>query len=189
MCPPAEGKREKAPVAAVWALCTGLRAGMEAVPLKRDFSGVGPRVGRRLSGPSKSRERTPSGAPVWDPSGAFDFRTRIKDRDGKPPPARSQRPAVRGVSRDCGISPQKNLGGRCSGKRNFRGSVVLEKPVLPASSGLFDRRCWDVWARHLDSCQGTQILRRKSKKKALRQTTNARVLTMRKFSARASSQM
>ena len=40
-------------------------------------------------------------------SGAFDFRTRIKDRVGKPPPAQSQRPAVRGLSKDCGISPQR----------------------------------------------------------------------------------
>ena len=40
-------------------------------------------------------------------SGAFGFSTRIKDRVGKPPPAQSQRPAMRGASRDCGISPQR----------------------------------------------------------------------------------
>ena len=49
------------------------------------------------------------GSPVSGPLGAFDFRTRIKDRGGKPPTARLQRPAVRGVSRGYGVSPQRKL--------------------------------------------------------------------------------
>ena len=49
------------------------------------------------------------GSPVSGPLGAFDFRTRIKDRGGEPPPVRSQRPAVRGVSRGCGDSPRRKL--------------------------------------------------------------------------------
>ena len=40
-------------------------------------------------------------------SGAFGFSTRIKGGGRKAPTSRSQRPAVRGVSRDCGISPQR----------------------------------------------------------------------------------
>ena len=39
--------------------------------------------------------------------GAFDFSTRIKGGGRKAPASRSQRPAERGVSRDCGISPQR----------------------------------------------------------------------------------
>ena len=58
------------------------------------------------------QKKNASGSPVSGPLGAFDFRTRIKDRGGEPPPVRSQRPAVRGVSRGCGFHPRKNLGGR-----------------------------------------------------------------------------
>lgn len=58
------------------------------------------------------QKKNASGSPVWGPLEAFDFRTRIKDRGGEPPPVRSQRPAVRGVSRGCGFHPRKNLGGR-----------------------------------------------------------------------------
>jgi hypothetical protein len=55
------------------------------------------------------QKKNASGSPVSGPLGAFDFRTRIKDRGGEPPPVRSQRPAVRGVSRGCGISAQTKL--------------------------------------------------------------------------------
>ena len=46
----------------------------------RHLDGVGPRVGRGLSGPSKFRKRTPPRAPILGPLEAFDFSTRIKDR-------------------------------------------------------------------------------------------------------------
>ena len=55
------------------------------------------------------QKKNASGSPVSGPLGAFDFRTRIKDRGGKPPTARLQRPAVRGVSRGYGVSPQRKL--------------------------------------------------------------------------------
>ena len=64
------------PVAAVSALCTGFGAEVKC-PCRGYLDGVGTRVGRRLSGPSEFRERTPPGSPVSCPLGAFDFRTRI----------------------------------------------------------------------------------------------------------------
>ena len=56
--------------------------------------------------------------------GAFDFRTRIKGGGRKAPTSRSQRPAERGVSRDCGILPQRKL--RWSLNRLFGFQVVVD---------------------------------------------------------------
>ena len=58
-------QQESTPVTAVPALCAGFGAGVGAVCLSAGFGGVGPRVERRLFEPSKSRERTPPGSPVW----------------------------------------------------------------------------------------------------------------------------
>ena len=57
-------------------------------------------------------------------SGALDFSTRIKGGGRKAPASRSQRPAVRGVSRDCGILPQRKL--RWSLNRLFGFQVVVD---------------------------------------------------------------
>ena len=68
---------ERLPVAAVSALCTGFGAEVGQWPCRGYLDGVGTHVGRRLSGPSEFRERTPPGSPVSRPLGAFDFHTRI----------------------------------------------------------------------------------------------------------------
>ena len=57
-------------------------------------------------------------------SGAFEFSTRIKGGGRKAPTSRSQRPAERGVSRDCGILPQRKL--RWSLNRLFGFQVVVD---------------------------------------------------------------
>ena len=54
-------------------------------PCRGYLDSVGPHVGRRLSGPSESRERTPPGSPVSGLLGAFDFSTRIKGGGRKRP--------------------------------------------------------------------------------------------------------
>jgi hypothetical protein len=67
---------EGAPVAVVPALCAGFGAGVGQGPLKRDFGGVRPRVGKWFLGGSvtenlpsqssmNSREKRPPGARFW----------------------------------------------------------------------------------------------------------------------------
>ena len=89
------GRQEKAAVVGVWALCAGLRAGVEAVLLSRAF--------RRRWAAYKAvavqdshdavilaiqniqfQKKNASGGPVWGPLGVFDFSTRIKNRRGNP---------------------------------------------------------------------------------------------------------
>ena len=55
----------KTPVTAVCALYAGFGAVVGQYPYRGYLDGVGPRVGRRLSGPSEFRERTPPGAGFW----------------------------------------------------------------------------------------------------------------------------
>ena len=67
-------------------------------PCRGYLDSVGPRVGQRLSGPSKFRGRTPPGSPVSGPLGAFDFCTRIKGGGRKHPPPSHKAP-------QCGAFP------------------------------------------------------------------------------------
>ena len=66
------GRQERTAVAAVWALCAGFGVEVGGDP-PRHLDGVGPRVGRGLSGPSKFRKRTPPRAPILGPLEAFDL--------------------------------------------------------------------------------------------------------------------
>ena len=70
-------------------------------------------------------------------SGAFGFSTRIKDRVGKPPPARSQRPAERGVSKDSGILPQRRLRWSLKGLFGFQVVGGLRKSRGPRRLPVF----------------------------------------------------
>ena len=106
------------------------------------------------------QRKNASGSPVLGPLGAFDFSTRIKDRGGKPPPARPQRPAVRGVPRDCGLGLHRKLrwslraGWTSLGGRWF-GEIQCSQPVPAVLPPLPDCFAWDWPTR-----QGAQILRR-----------------------------
>ena len=72
------GDHRKAPCCGrVGPVCRFRGGGGAEWPCRGYLDGVGTHVGRRLSGPSEFRERTPPGSPVSRPLGAFDFHTRI----------------------------------------------------------------------------------------------------------------
>lgn len=85
----------KATVAAVWALCAGLRAGVEAVHLSRAFRRHWAACGAVAVWDSHDaatlaiqniqfQKKNAPRSPVSGPFGAFDFSTRIKNRRGEP---------------------------------------------------------------------------------------------------------
>lgn len=85
----------KATVAAVWALCAGLRAGVEAVHLSRAFRRHWAACGAVAVWDSHDaatlaiqniqfQKKNAPRSPVSGPFGAFDFSTRIKNRRGNP---------------------------------------------------------------------------------------------------------
>ena len=119
-----------------------------------------PVSGGGRAGTPPNRKTAPLG-PVSPQFGAFDFCTRIKGGGRKRPPPGHKAP-------QCGAFQDSEEGAPFRPRRRFQVVGNLRNLVFPAGSGLFDRRCWDVWARRLDPCQSTQILRRKSKNKALR---------------------
>ena len=99
------------------------------VPTNQDAAAVGP-----LQTKDETRKRMSKGLPYFPfqrrilpplvmavslEPGAFDFRTRIKGGGRKAPTSRSQRPAERGVSRNCGISPQRRAGWSLKGLFEF----------------------------------------------------------------------
>ena len=117
-------RKEIPPCCPCAALCETIGYRAPVVPANQDVAAEGP-----LQAKDETRKRMSKGLPYFPfqrriffslnmilpplvmavslEPGAFDFRTRIKGGGRKAPTSRSQRPAVRGVSRDCGISPQR----------------------------------------------------------------------------------
>ncbi|GAA6308401.1 hypothetical protein F260042K2_42300 [Flavonifractor plautii] len=99
----------KATVAAVWALCAGLRAGVEAVHLSRAFRRHWAACGAVAVWDSHDaatlaiqniqfQKKNAPRSPVSGPFGAFDFSTRIKEGGRKRPPPGHKAP-------QCGAFP------------------------------------------------------------------------------------
>ena len=80
-------------------------------------------------------------------SGAFDFSTRIKGGGRKAPASQSQRPAVRGVSRDCGISPQRRARWSLKGLFGFRVVGPLRKSSVSKEFHAFLPTLWAAMPR------------------------------------------
>ena len=121
---PCRTRSEIPPCCPCAALCETIGYRAPVVPANQDVAAKGP-----LQAKDETRKRMSKGLPYFPfqrriffslnmilpplvmavslEPGAFDFRTRIKGGGRKAPTSRSQRPAERGVSRDCGISPQR----------------------------------------------------------------------------------
>ena len=134
-------RKEIPPCCPCAALCETIGYRAPVVPANQNVAAEGP-----LQAKDKTRKRMSKGLPYFPfqrrlffslnmilpplvmavslEPGAFDFRTRIKGGGRKAPASRSQRPAVRGVSRDCGISPQRRA--RWSLNRLFGFQVVVD---------------------------------------------------------------
>ena len=134
-------RKEIPPCCPCAALCETIGYRAPVVPANQDVAAEGP-----LQAKDETRKRMSKGLPYFPfqrriffslnmilpplvmavslEPGAFDFRTRIKGGGRKAPTSRSQRPAERGVSRDCGILPQRKL--RWSLNRLFGFQVVVD---------------------------------------------------------------
>ena len=75
----------KTPVTAVWALCAGLRAEVETVPLSGVFRRCWVACGAAAVRAIRIQRKNASGGRILGPLGVFDFSTRIKGGGRKRP--------------------------------------------------------------------------------------------------------